>query len=259
MGITKERGYQSDFSANNEYVFDLENRKRKAETMLAVLAQQTDTLENAKVLNVGGGAGAIDFCLSPSVGAVFSMDIDIRSVTYGKKYFRRENLHYTIADGMNLPFPDGSFDIVVCSHVYEHVPVALNLMREILRVLNASGFCYFAAGNRIQVMEPHYNLPFLSVLPGPLANQYMRLTGKGDEYYEKHLTLGGLRALVSDFELIDYTGIMISDPKFHKMEYLIGQDSLKQKIAGFLFTRFKWIFPSFVWILKKPNSITTST
>ena len=31
------RGYQYEFSKNSQYVYDMENRERKARTMLAVL------------------------------------------------------------------------------------------------------------------------------------------------------------------------------------------------------------------------------
>jgi SAM-dependent methyltransferase len=39
------------------------------------------------------------------------------------------------ADLTALPFPDESFDLVVCSHVLEHVPDDRTAMRELFRVL----------------------------------------------------------------------------------------------------------------------------
>ena len=51
---------------------------------------------------------------------------------------------------------------VVCNHVYEHVPDAAALMRDVHRVLRSDGVCYFAAGHTLQLIEPHYRVPFLS-------------------------------------------------------------------------------------------------
>ena len=43
------------------------------------------------------------------------------------------------ADARDLPFPDDSFDAVICSHVLEHVPEDVTVALEIARVLNENG------------------------------------------------------------------------------------------------------------------------
>jgi predicted SAM-dependent methyltransferase len=44
-----------------------------------------------------------------------------------------------LADVTDLPFEDGSFDLVICSHVLEHVPDDRKAMRELHRVLVPGG------------------------------------------------------------------------------------------------------------------------
>ncbi len=119
--------------------------------------------------------------------------------------FQRDNLRFQVADALDLPFEDESFDVVICSHVYEHVPDPDRMFDEIFRVLRKDGICYFSAGNRLMWNEPHYNLPLLSVLPRPLAHVYIRLAGKARFYHEKHLSYWGLKSLVRRFAVTDYT------------------------------------------------------
>ena len=252
--MTETRGYQTDFSAHNDYVFDLEDRRRKAKTIRCVLEEELGSIDSVRVLNVGGGAGAIDYCLAPCVKQVISVDIDQQSMKHGAENFSQENLSYSVADGMKLPFIDNQFDVVLCSHVYEHVPDANVLMSEIMRVMSSEGRCYFAAGNRFQVMEPHYKLPFLSVFPKPVGDFYMRLAGKGDEYYEKHLSLSGLRKLVKDFEVVDYTERILVNPEKYAAAYMIGPGSLKQRFAIWLYRYLTFVFPGYIWLLKKPRA-----
>ena len=154
---------------------------------------------------------------------------------------------------MNIHYDSDTFDVVICSQVYEHVPDAQVMMNEIYRVLKPGGVCYFAAGNRLMWNEPHYNLPLLSVIPPYLAHIYLKLTRKGSHYYEKHLSYWGLKKLVGNFKVTDYTRYIIISPiKFHA-EYMIKPGSIKAKIATLLTKYFTWLVPGYIWILKKPN------
>jgi SAM-dependent methyltransferase len=53
------------------------------------------------------------------------------------RYRHIENMH--TADLTWMPFPDDDFDIVICSHVLEHVPDDAAAMHEILRILRPGG------------------------------------------------------------------------------------------------------------------------
>ena len=121
------------------------------------------------------------------------------------KHIKKKTSQFRVADALNLPFANESFDVVICSQVYEHVPDPGKMFDEIFRVLKHGGVCYFAANNRLALNEPHYHLPFLSFMPRQLAHRYMRLAGKGSHYYEEHLSYWGLKSLTKRFRRIDYT------------------------------------------------------
>jgi len=247
-----QRDYQLDFSSNNPYVFDQENRLRKAKTIARILEiEYPNGLSLCKVVNLGVSSGVIDNYLADRVDLLIGLDIDDSAVEFANKHFSKDNLLFIQGDAMHACIDDASVDIVICTHVYEHVPDAEKLMSEINRILKPEGKCYFAAGNRYQIMEPHYKLPFLSVIPRPMAHLYMKLAGKGDYYHEKHLSLTGLRELTKNFDVRDYSVQVIEAPEKFEATYMLKPKSLKQKIAKFIGRYLYYFMPSYIWVLHK--------
>ncbi|HXA46417.1 MAG TPA: class I SAM-dependent methyltransferase, partial [Burkholderiaceae bacterium] len=184
------------------------------------------------------------------------IDIDTDAVLHATRQFDKENLVFIEEDALNMRFNENSFDIVICSQIYEHVPDAARLIGEIHRVLKPGGVCFFSAGNRINIMEPHYRLPFLSMLPKPLAHLYMRLAGKGRHYYEDHLTYWSLKKLTLGFTCHDYTRKMVDQPQKFAIEYMVAQTGLKAKLVRLLAHYFYWFFPNYIWLLEKSDQIS---
>lgn len=220
--------------------------------MVSVLSEHCETdLSSLTLLNVGGSAGIIDEYLSRYFRHVTGIDIDEKAIQYAKNTFSKDNLVFELGDALNLRYADESFDVVICSHVYEHVTNANTMMKEIHRILKPGGFVYFAAGNRLMYNEPHYNLPLLSVMPRFLAHLYMRAAGKGTHYHEKHLSYWGLKRLTKQFDMTDATVDIIRQPEKYHTEYMLRPRSRKHRVAFFIARYFIWLVPSYIWILKK--------
>ncbi|MFA5363073.1 MAG: class I SAM-dependent methyltransferase [Candidatus Omnitrophota bacterium] len=56
---------------------------------------------------------------------------------------------YLVADGMELPFLDNSFDLIICSEVLEHIISRERMIAELHRVLKKDGFIVFSVPNWI--------------------------------------------------------------------------------------------------------------
>jgi 2-polyprenyl-3-methyl-5-hydroxy-6-metoxy-1,4-benzoquinol methylase len=248
-----DRGYQFGYSNVSAEMHSIEGRQRKAMTMLAVLRDAMNgRLSEARLLNVGCSTGIIDAYLAPHVASVTGIDIDAPAVERARVLCAAPNAEFSVGDAMQLDFADASFDVVICSQVYEHVPDPARMMDEIHRVLVPGGICYFAATNRFCVMEKHYHLPFLSIIPVGLAHLYLRLLRRGDYYYERHLSLRGLRRLVHRFDVNDYTRKILLDPDAYAAGYMLD-GRVKLGIARVL-ARFAYAaFPGYVWLLKRPR------
>ena len=255
--MTSSRGYQFNFSKMlPEAMYDGERRENKAKTMVAVFNDyfQAD-LKSFSVLDVGCSTGFIARYLADHCELVIGIDIDGPAIEFAQAHFKKKNLNFLKTDSMAIEFPANHFDIVICAQVYEHVPDVTKLITQIFRVLRPGGICYFAAGNRLNIMEAHYKLPFLSILPRPLGHLYVRIARNGKFYYEKHFSFWTLKKIVGDFELIDYTKRMIENPQKFHIHYMLQPGTFKYRIAKLVANKAYWLFPTYIWLLKKPSRV----
>lgn len=180
---------------------DRPGRLQRAARIASVLEDFGDVaLVYSTLLDVGASHGLITLALRPRVAFAVGVDVDRQGIAAAaRESGATDGTAFALASGMQLPFVDGSFDIVVCNHVYEHVPDAPQLMAEVARVLRPGGLCYFAAGHRLQLIEPHHRLPFLSWLPRGMADAWLRWLGRGARYEEHFLMPWQVKGLFTAF------------------------------------------------------------
>lgn len=138
--------------------------------------------EKLTLLEIGTGSGGI----SSYFGTHPTLDILVDSVDIEDLRVSTEGYTFTKVSGVELPFESNSFDIVISNHVIEHVGNTNNQIKhlnEIKRVMKSSGRSYLAVPNRWMVVEPHYQVAFLSWLPHSFRSRYLKLK-KGIEFYD---------------------------------------------------------------------------
>ena len=247
MGELKDKAsrYSEAFDPDSP-LGDEQNRAQKAAKIRAVLAEE-GAFESAdiRILDIGCAYGLILRVLTPAQGLGVGIDLD---VNIGADL---DNVRFVRGDAERLPFAPGSFDIVICNHVYEHTDDAASLVAEIRRVMTDDGVCYFAGPNKFEPVEPHYGLPFLSWLPRSLADFYMRLAGKGESYPEKPYSRRRLRTLLAEFSVTDYTARIVNDPVRYEASDVLPPGSGKRWVAAFMLKTAPFFFPGFVYVLRK--------
>lgn len=113
-------------------------------------------ITNKKILDVGGGSGDIRYDFinrGADDNQYVSLDISRNTLLLSKQL--SDNISHLFigvqGDGQNLPFADGSFDIIICSEVIEHLQKDDLALKEMSRVLKKDG--------RVLITTPYLGNP----------------------------------------------------------------------------------------------------
>ncbi len=157
------------------------------------------TLSGSSILELGCGSGGSLRQLESLGAKVVGIEIDPSLIKLTNSRIKAlKNAYCVQADGFYLPFPDGTFDICIYSHVLEHVPDPHKMVEEINRILKVGGIALIEFPNRLYPIERHGNLFLMPYLPLKVARLYVTLLRSmwfvSDEYksrlYVMHLLKG---------------------------------------------------------------------
>jgi SAM-dependent methyltransferase len=98
--------------------------------------------ERTALLDVGCGPGSISVGLARRVASVVAFDASGDALDEGRKLAAAEgvgNVTFEVADVYDMPYADGSFDVVHAHQVLQHVPDPVRALREMRRVCRPGG------------------------------------------------------------------------------------------------------------------------
>lgn len=175
-------------------VLDLPSRRWKGEK-IARLLDLAHRPQPMQMLEIGTGSGGIAHYFSSHP----TLHCEVTAVDVVDNRLIHDGYVYRQVEGVDLPFPDESFDVVITNHVIEHVGEAAAQQRhlgEVRRIMKPGGIGYLAVPNRWMLTEPHYQLKFLSWWPHAWRSPYLRLMGKGTFYDCEPLQISQLERML---------------------------------------------------------------
>lgn len=113
----------------------------KRKTCLHLLRATGGKLSDCRVLEIGFGSGAVIFSFEKSC-EIYGLEISHSAIARSKKkaieigYVKHD---FQLVSDALLPYPTEYFDVVIASHVIEHVQDDAFLLREIRRVMKPKG------------------------------------------------------------------------------------------------------------------------
>jgi 2-polyprenyl-6-hydroxyphenyl methylase/3-demethylubiquinone-9 3-methyltransferase len=111
-----------------------------------------EALHQQEILEVGCGGGLVASTLVRRGAIVYGIDPSAESLVEARTHLQQDNLgqnaYFQRGYAEALPYADGSFSVIVCMDVLEHVSNLDATIREIARVLAPGGVFVFDTINR---------------------------------------------------------------------------------------------------------------
>lgn len=134
------------------------------------VAKRIHTASATIVLEIASGTGRVTRHIReriPSSTRLIASDIDDNMLAVAKENLAHLNIEWQNIDAQELPFGDGTIDLVICCFGYMFVPDRAKAFAEVYRVLKPGSQFLFTTWDRLE------NNP-VSYLSVSLANSYLR-------------------------------------------------------------------------------------
>ncbi len=185
----------------------------------------------SRVLDIGCGDAGVLIALAERGAKCAGIELDRKSLRRAHLRAEEHGVQLDLREGVaeELPFPDGSFDLVLLDNVLEHVTDQRRTLAEIRRVLAQGGLLYMVTPKPLALYslwnDPHYDLAGLVLMPRRMQIWYFeKVRGAGAGAYDvgtiptrprlrRLLHEAGFTSLVDPRELwIHYLRERIRDP-----------------------------------------------
>lgn len=190
---------------------------------LPLITQWLNLQRDMKVLDIATGGGHVAKQLAPFVKRVIASDLTEEMLAHTARHLNKySNIEYVIADAEDLPFLDGTFDVVTCRIAAHHFPNPSLFLQETSRVLKAEGRFLFIDNVAAEETE--------------LDNFINTLEKKRDSSHGCSLTIRKWRELLQESNF----SIVKSEERKKRLPYeewvnrTVDEDRKKQEIAAFI-------------------------
>lgn len=229
----KSVSYLTDkYSANN--IVGLTGLARENE-----IFRFLDLKPESELLDVGCASGHQVFKAAGICKRVVGIDVGDEFIKTAKEVAQKnnvKNVEFLLTEGNTIPFPDNSFDRMICSEVLEHVIEVDIFLDELLRVLKPGAVMIFTVPNLNnrgtlykRIKDFFKPVPFV-----PITDFSMEGIKKHGDAHVRQFTLKTFADFVSSHGVkVEYVGgaAFIDGPKIGPIVRIINKPKFMQDLA----------------------------
>lgn len=142
--IATKQGFEHSFSSRDFY-----NKQTQDEHHLKSILNFLPLEAGIKILDLGTGSGYLSFPIAkkyPNISIV-GLDIVEKALEVNRIRAKEENIKnisFITYDGIDFPFADDAFDMVISRYALHHFPDIQKSISEISRVIKQGGFLFIS-------------------------------------------------------------------------------------------------------------------
>ena len=141
------------FSHSTPELYDLYMGPLLFEPYAKLVAERCALLQPDRILETGTGTGIVTRAVHRSIprAEIVATDINPAMLEFAARALTSEHVSFQPADAQNLPFPDNSFDLVVCQFGVMFFPDKIRANQQARRVLRPNGQYLLVTFNRLEL------------------------------------------------------------------------------------------------------------
>ena len=142
--MATKQGFEDSFSSGDYY-----NKQTQDEHHLKNILDFLPFYADMKILDLGTGSGYLSFPIAKKYPNISIIGLDIVEKALEVNRFKAneenvQNISFITYDGVNFPFADNEFDMVISRYALHHFPDIQKSISEISRVIKSDGFLFIS-------------------------------------------------------------------------------------------------------------------
>ncbi|CAK7017805.1 MAG: 2-methoxy-6-polyprenyl-1,4-benzoquinol methylase, mitochondrial [Enterocloster aldenensis] len=142
--MATKQGFEYSFSSGDFY-----NKQTQDEHHLKSILDFLPIKADMKILDLGTGSGYLSFSIAKKYSNISVIGLDIVEKALEVNRFKAKeenirNIRFMTYDGMEFPFSDNEFDMVISRYALHHFPDIQKSISEVSRVIKQEGFLFIS-------------------------------------------------------------------------------------------------------------------